>query len=74
MLKIGANDELGRLFPSVGMHIVHAQFRLSRLHEIRASDYRAIADAVAARDPKRARRAAERHVERIREMIEAMGA
>lgn len=72
LLEIGANAELVRLFPSVSMHIVHAQFRLARLREVRVADYLAICEAVLAGDAAAAGRAAERHVDRIRTMVESM--
>lgn len=69
LLQIAGNAELTRLFPSVGVHIVHAQFRVTQLHGVRVEDYRAIIEAVESGNAAAAENEAERHVVRIRELI-----
>lgn len=69
ILSIGGNRELQRLFPAVGIHIVYSQFQSSRLQEVRSADYRAIHDAIAARDADRAERAGRDHVQHVRRVI-----
>src|SRR3546814_6211209 len=48
LLLIGGNRELQRIFPAIGIHIIHAQYPSTRLQGIRLADYQAIARAVAA--------------------------
>lgn len=67
--RIGNNDELARLFPAIGMHIIDAQFRSARLREIRIADYSAIRDAVVARDADAAEAIAREHVGHVRRLI-----
>ncbi len=69
LLLIGGNRELQRLFPAIGMHIIHAQYPSDRLRGIRLADYQAIARAVAARDADAAESAALAHVEAVRAVI-----
>src|SRR3546814_3043590 len=37
-LRIGDNRELRRLFPSVGMHIIHVQYSMPELQQVRRRD------------------------------------
>ncbi|KKC26603.1 GntR family transcriptional regulator [Sphingomonas sp. SRS2] len=74
LLLIGANRELQRLFPAIGMIIIHAQYPSNRLQGIRLADYRAIAHAIATRDPDAAERAALAHVENVRAVIQELAA
>lgn len=69
LLLIGGNRELQRLFPAIGMHIIYSQFQSPRLQQIRDNDYRAIHDAIAARDPDRAEAAGRAHAEHVRQII-----
>lgn len=69
ILLIGGNRELQRLFPAIGIHIIHAQYPSNRLQGIRLSDYRAIARAIVARDADAAERGAIAHVENVRAVI-----
>lgn len=69
LLLIGGNRELQRLFPAIGMHIIHAQYSSARLQGIRLADYRAIARAVGARDADAAESAVITHVENVRAVI-----
>jgi len=69
LLAIGGNRELQRLFPAIGMHIIYSQFQSPRLQDIRLMDYRAICDAVAARDADAAEREGRAHVEHVRAVI-----
>src|SRR3546814_6335099 len=43
LLQIGENRELRRLFPSVGMHIIHVQYSAPELQKVRHRDYAEIA-------------------------------
>ncbi|KQX26293.1 MULTISPECIES: GntR family transcriptional regulator [unclassified Sphingomonas] len=69
LLLIGGNRELQRLFPAIGIHIIHAQYPSPRLRGIRLADYQAIARAVVARDAAAAERAAAEHVDNVRAVI-----
>lgn len=69
ILAIGRNRELQRLFPAVGMHIVYSQFQLPALRQLRIADYQAVCDAIIARDPDRAARAAQDHIAHVRATI-----
>lgn len=69
LLLIGGNRELQRLFPAIGIHIIHAQYPSPRLRGIRLADYQAIARAVAARDMDAAEHAARAHVDNVRAVI-----
>jgi len=71
LLVIGANRELQRIFPAIGMHIIYSQYQSPELQHIRLADYRAISDAVSARDPDRAEDAGHRHVEHVRVVVQA---
>lgn len=69
LLVIGGNRELQRLFPAIGMHIIHAQYSSSKLRGIRLADYLAIAAAVAARDAIAAQSAVVAHVDNVRAVV-----
>ncbi len=70
LLSIAGNHELQRLFPAVGMHIIHAQYASQRLQDIRLADYMLIAAAVAENDIDAARTAAIGHTRNVRALIE----
>ncbi|WP_340317563.1 GntR family transcriptional regulator [Rhizorhabdus argentea] len=74
LLLIGGNRELQRLFPAIGVHIIHAQFPSARLRGIRIADYRAIAAAVAAGDAATAEDAATAHVDAVRAVVRELAA
>lgn len=69
LLLVGGNRELQRLFPAIGMHIIYSQFQSPRLQQVRMVDYRAIRDAIVARDADAAEHAARNHVEHVRSLI-----
>jgi DNA-binding GntR family transcriptional regulator len=69
LLLIGGNRELQRLFPAIGIHIIHAQYPSPKLRGIRLADYQAIARAVLARDAAAAEHAASEHVDNVRAVI-----
>lgn len=69
LLLIGGNRELQRLFPTIGMHIIHAQYPSPKIQAARRVDYRRIAEAVVAGNPVAAEAAAEAHVEHVRDII-----
>ncbi len=73
LLLIGGNRELQRLFPAIGMHVIHAQYPLQSLREIRQRDYAEIAAAVKGRDARQAEAAAASHVDHVRAAIVASG-
>ena len=62
LVRIGGNAELARVLPKTQVHIVRVQFRsFSTASEARRfRDYREIATAVLAADPRRAELAARR--------------
>jgi DNA-binding GntR family transcriptional regulator len=69
LLAIGGNRELQRLFPAIGMHIIYSQYQSPALQQVRMVDYRAIRDAILARDTGAAETAARAHVEHVRSLI-----
>ncbi|WP_211366312.1 GntR family transcriptional regulator [Verticiella sediminum] len=66
LLRMSANRELARLFPSIQMPIVHAQYRIPGLAALRLADYGRIADAVLRGDAEAADAAGMAHVGRVR--------
>ena len=74
LLLIGGNREAQRLFPAIGIHIIHAQYPSPRLRGIRLADYQAIARAIVARDADAAERAATGHVDNVRAVIRELTA
>jgi DNA-binding GntR family transcriptional regulator len=71
LLDIGGNRELQRLFPAIGMDIMHAQYPTRQLRGIRLADYREMLVHVRAQDGTCAEAAAHEHVERVRAIIAA---
>jgi len=69
LLVVGGNRELQRLFPAIGMQIIHAQYPHSRIQAARRVDYRMIAAAVMAKDAAAAEAAAVAHVEKVRAVL-----
>lgn len=70
LLDMGNHQELRRLFPSILMPIVHAQFRLPGLRQLRLADYRVMAAAVLEGRADRAEAAGVAHVRHVRTAIE----
>ncbi|AEG48722.1 transcriptional regulator, GntR family [Sphingobium chlorophenolicum L-1] len=69
LLRIGDNRELRRLFPSVGMHIIHVQYSASDLQQVRHRDYADMAAAIMKKDAGPAEERARRHVDNVRTAI-----
>ncbi|EPR08976.1 GntR family transcriptional regulator [Sphingobium indicum IP26] len=69
LLRIGDNRELRRLFPSVGMHIIHVQYSMPELQKVRRRDYADMAAAVMKKDAALAEAVARRHVDNVRGAI-----
>jgi DNA-binding GntR family transcriptional regulator len=69
LLEIGANRELKRLFPAIGMHIIYAQYQSRKLRGIRLADYRDMIGHVRAGDVAAAEEAARVHVGHVRAVI-----
>jgi DNA-binding GntR family transcriptional regulator len=70
LLEIAANRELRRLFLTIRMEIVHAQFRSPKLQEMRITGYQLICAAVASGDAKAAEAAARKHVRWVRDVAQ----
>ncbi|UZW55940.1 hypothetical protein NUH86_03870 [Sphingobium sp. JS3065] len=69
LLRIGDNRELRRLFPSVGMHIIHVQYSAPDLQKVRHRDYADMAAAIMKNDAGPAEEIARRHVDNVRTAI-----
>lgn len=67
LLDVGGNRELRRLFTSIQLHVLHAQYPTPTLQAVRLADYQAIGKAVLAGDEAVAEAAATAHVRRVRE-------
>jgi DNA-binding GntR family transcriptional regulator len=65
LIELAGNAELRRRIPAVLTHLIRVQFRTEtrKADEHRHSDYRAIVDAVLARDPDGAETAMRRHLD-----------
>src|SRR3546814_18504639 len=74
LLRIGDNRELRRLFPSVGMHIIHVQYSAPDLQKVRHRDYADMAAALMQNDAGPAEEIARRHVDNGRTAIPAWNA
>lgn len=72
LINIGGNRELRRLFPSLSLHIVHAQFHQAGIGQQGLEALRAIASAVAANDPVKASASAIGYAGLLRDMIQAV--
>lgn len=72
IVQIGGNRELGRVLPSMHVHLVRIQFRAyqTRAEEVRFDDYRQIADAILTGASARAERVGREHIRRIARGIE----
>ena len=66
LTSLAGNAALGRLLPQLQIHLIRVEFRaiLRTVDRRRHRDYRDIAEAVAAGDPKRAEKAARTHLGR----------
>jgi DNA-binding GntR family transcriptional regulator len=71
LLDMGGNRELQRLFPTIQMPIVYAQYRLPALKKIRLRDYTKIATAVKTGRQDEAEAAGSLHVQHVRQEIES---
>lgn len=69
VLLMGGNRELQRLFPTIGTHIIHAQYPSPRMQGIRLADYQAMARAIMAGDADAAEAAAAAHVDNVRAIV-----
>jgi len=74
LLDIAGNGELSRLFSAIQMQIVYAQYKSPHLLDTRFDDYKRIAAAVAARQPKTAEARAKQHVKRVLKIIAELSA
>lgn len=73
MLEIGDNRELDRLFPALGLHILHAQYRSAGLRRARLQDFHAMAEAIRRKDSSAADAAGRIYVQRLREAVQGAG-
>jgi DNA-binding GntR family transcriptional regulator len=69
LLDMSGNRELKRIFPTIHMTIVHAQYRLPMLQAMRLHDYRRIAQAVIGMRPSAADAAGAAHVRHVRDAV-----
>lgn len=69
LLQIGGNRELIRVFPSIGIHIIHARYQIAELQRLRAADYREIEQAVMGGDATHAEAVGRAHVANVRNAI-----
>jgi DNA-binding GntR family transcriptional regulator len=69
LLSFSHNREMQRLFPAVGMHIIHARYQSARLQRIRHADYLKIAAAIRSGDPDYAEAVAREHTGNVRTAI-----
>lgn len=67
LIEIGANRELKRVFPAIGMHVLYAQYPSGRLR--RFSDFQAIAEAITAGDAEAAEAAGRAQIEAVRASV-----
>jgi DNA-binding GntR family transcriptional regulator len=72
LVEIGGNTELGRVLPSMHVHLVRVQFRgfYAQVEAERFDDYRRIGEAVLSGDAQAAERACRAHVRRIAKGLE----
>ena len=70
LLAVGRNEELQRILPTVQVHVLRAQYHLTRLHRRLHDDYRVIGEAIMAGDAARAEQAGRAHVRRVRALIQ----
>jgi DNA-binding GntR family transcriptional regulator len=71
LMRLGRSDELQRILSSLQVHVLRAQYNLTRVHRRRHGDFQAIGDAVLAGQAARAERAARRHIRHIRDVLAA---
>jgi len=74
LVEIGGNDALGRMLPSMSVHLIRVQFRAFQKHsnKYRFTDYHQISEAVLAGDARRAELAGRRHIRRLGDMLQHM--
>ena len=69
LLNTSGSRELQRLFPTIQMPIVYAQYRPSTLQKVRMQDYQNICEEVLAGRASAADKAGMKHVQNVREAI-----
>lgn len=74
LIELGGNRELHRLFPAIGLPVVHAHYPAGRAARLHPEEFADITRAVACRDPEGAEAAARTHMARMRAAIQAEGA
>lgn len=74
LLEISDNRELSRLFSTIQMQIVYAQFDSDELLDTRLQDYRRLCEAVLSADVRAAELEARGHVKHVRKIIEMIHA
>ncbi|QIG81948.1 GntR family transcriptional regulator [Sphingosinithalassobacter tenebrarum] len=62
ILEIGGNRELQRMFPALGIHILHAQYRVESSRAAQVGDLRNVVQAAAAGDAAQAEAAGRAYV------------
>lgn len=70
LFDLAGNCELRRLFVTIRMEILHAQYQSTHWQQVRVEDYQEICAAVSLRDASAAGTAAKRHVGHIRQIVE----
>ena len=69
LISIGSNRQLERLYPAMGLHVLHAQYRRTGVGRPRLDDFRAMAAAIAGSDPHRAEAAVRAHFAWLRDAL-----
>jgi DNA-binding GntR family transcriptional regulator len=74
LVDIGGNNELGRVLPSMHVHLLRVQFRSFRpgTQQESFADYERIGEAVLEGNPRRAELAAQAHVRRIAKVLDQL--
>ncbi len=71
LVRLGGNRELQRIFPTIQVHVMRAQFQLTRIQRRLSADYHETGAAVLSGDAVAAEEAARVHVRRIRAALAA---
>ncbi|MCZ7659287.1 MAG: GntR family transcriptional regulator [Xanthobacteraceae bacterium] len=69
LLRVAGSRELARVLGGVQVNLIRVQSRAAGPERARRADYRAVAAAVLAGDPRRAETAARRHVRQVRDQL-----
>lgn len=72
LLSIGANRELARIGPAVGLHMIYSQFIFGSPQDIDIDRYLAICDTVGSGDSYKAERAGFDHVDHLRKAVQTI--